>query len=245
MFSRFAFASCQRRSEVDDDADERDDQDRPAVNVRRRDEPPDRLVDDQARRARAASRRSPARTGSRPASARRSGCRRPAAQTRCRATSDSPIAPASVSMWPASESSASEWARMPTTTSPHMNATIRRERDRQAALVRSLGDAVRVTGVGVRMVVFVRRGAQQASQQPSPRQLSRPSLTATAAITSAASRIGPPPPGECVRQQSDEERDRQVGAELVLGRLLDRRRRVELAARPAAWRAASSGIVGR
>ena len=40
------------------------------------------------------------------------------------ASSEKPIAPASVSMCPASESSASEFARMPTATSTAMNARI-------------------------------------------------------------------------------------------------------------------------
>jgi hypothetical protein len=40
------------------------------------------------------------------------------------ATSEKPIAAASVSMWPASESSASEWATTPTPISTAMNARI-------------------------------------------------------------------------------------------------------------------------
>ena len=75
--------------------------------------------------------------------------------------------------------------------------------------------------------------AQQASQQPSPRQLSRPSLTATAAMTSAASRIGPPPSGERVGEQADQQRDGEVGAERCLARLLDGRGRVQLVPDPA------------
>src|SRR5712692_1792160 len=43
---------------------------------------------------------------------------------RCTATSDRPIAAASVSMWPASERRASECATTPTTTSPTMNVKI-------------------------------------------------------------------------------------------------------------------------
>ena len=53
-------------------------------------------------------------------------------------------------------------------------------------------------------------------QQLSPRQLSRPSRAATAAMTSAVSRVGPPPAQGGVESQSDEECGGEVGAEQVL-----------------------------
>ena len=48
---------------------------------------------------------------------------------------------------------------------------------------------------------------QQPSAQPSPRQLSRPSFNATAAMTSAASSVGSPPVEHGVRAEADQQSD--------------------------------------
>jgi hypothetical protein len=70
-------------------------------------------------------------------------------------------------------------------------------------------------------------GPPQQQSPLSPFQLSTPSLAATAAITSAAAGSAPPPAEQRVQEQPHQQCDREVGADLVLLCIADRRGRAE------------------